>query len=321
MTTTETAPLQYGRIANEPIESYHSSGCVSKTRIDTFRRSPRLFQKLHITHELTKDEPSEALILGSGIDALALDGPDEFNRRFAAIPADAPKRPTKAQLNAKKPSPASEDAMAWWDEWTCRTHGKQTLSAEQMEIVNRCAEALQANEVFSTFRRTSVPQLTFRLAGDLFPVQCRPDLWCEEGNALTKGEPTIFDLKTIAELPDDDPDFLSRHIAKFGYHRGAWWYSEVLSAVMKFGDFRPKFVLCFVEKQEPFAVVSRVVDDVSVGVGEKEVRAALANMKKCYAMPPGQKWPETWVEPMVNVGLPGWYLKKALEGTGDTLWG
>ena len=311
--------MRFGKILDEDSEVYNASGAISKTKIDVYRNSPRLFQKRFITRELPPDEKSEALIVGSAVDTLALEGPVEFNARFICVPEDAPKKPTKKQREAKKPSPATLDAIAFWDRFGAEAAGKDVLTDKQAALAYRCADALHGNKTFARFMQFGASQVTFRIPGHRYALQCRPDRWVEEGCDLTEGRPAIIDVKTILELPCDDPDFLPRHIANFGYHRGAYLYPELVATVMKYKEFRPDFILALVEKREPHAVVCRALDEVAVQIGESEVRDSLQKMVKSLAE---DHWPETWDAPLTPVGLPGYYVRRSDEARAETsLWG
>ena len=309
--------LQFGKIADEPIDVYHGNDAVGKTRLDVFRDSPALYFKRFISKVIPRSEPSDALIVGSAVDALSLEGAGSYADKFAVEPAgeDVPKRPTKAQLASLKPTPAALESISYWSSFDRAAKGKMIVSAKQDELARKCSAALLANPVFAQFMQSGQSQVTFRVQGDKFALQCRPDRWLEEGCALTDGAPVIVDVKTIAELPANDPEHLPRHIAQFGYHRAAYLYREVVAEVMKYKDgYRPPFVLVFVEKQEPFAVVARVVDETALEVAAKEVAEALDRLRTCYAT---NTWPESWDAPMAKVGVPGWYAKRAgVEGAG-----
>jgi hypothetical protein len=311
--------MRFGKITDEDIDVYHSCGAISKTKIDTFRDSPRLFQKKFITRELPRAEKSDALIIGSAVDTLALEGPAAFASRFIIEPDDAPRAVTKKQREAKKPSEETLAAIAYWDRFAAESKGKDVLSDKQAALVKRCADALHSNKTFARFMQFGESQVTFRISGSKFALQCRPDRWLEEGCDLTEGMPCIIDVKTITELPADNPDFLPRHIAEFGYHRGAYLYPEIVATVLKYRDnYRPPFILALVEKREPHAVLCRPVEETAREIGEREVNEALVRLKKCLT---DDVWPETWDPPLTPVGLPGYYVRRALENTDSNLWG
>mgnify|MGYP001573056054 CR=1 FL=1 len=90
----------YGRIVGEEIERYHSCSAISRTKLMVFRQSPRQYWKDFVAKTVPKPEPTEALIIGQAVDTLALEGQEEFSRRFVSLPEGAPRRPTSRQLNA-----------------------------------------------------------------------------------------------------------------------------------------------------------------------------------------------------------------------------
>lgn len=315
---------EYGRVVGEPIERYHACPAISKSKLDVFRQSPKLFWKTFIEKSLPKEEPTEALIIGQAVDTLSLEGPEEFAKRFVTLPEGAPRRPNARQLNAKKQGKSTLDAIMFYEAFDDQNKGKTPLDAEQLELVKRCADALHSNEDFSKLMAGGTSQVTFRVKGEHISLQCRPDRWCEEGGELTDGMPCILDVKTIQELPADDQvatteDHLPKHVSKFGYHCGAWLYPEIVASVMKYkGDYRPQMIFCFVEKQEPFAVTCRPLDDIAIGVGERQTRDALHKLIRCVQ---SGRWPEKWCDQLASIGLPQFYVKRALEGTDAHIFG
>lgn len=314
----EANAYRFGKLLDESIEEYHNCGALSKTKLDVFRDSPRLYRKRFITRELPR-EGGEALLIGSAVDALALEGPDAFNARFILVPDEAPKKPSSRQINAKNPSPETVEAIAFWQRFAAEAKGKEILTDKQAALVQRCADALHGNKEFARFMQFGHSQVTFRIRGDRFAMQCRPDRWLEEGCDLTDGVPAILDLKTIESLPGDEPDHLPRHIGNFGYHRAAYIYRELVATVMGYPEYhRPPFILAFVEKREPHAVLFRTMDDESIKIGEKEVGESLTRIRRCLAE---DYWPESWEAPLSPVGLTGFYKKRANENTDGGLWG
>lgn len=336
--STDLVPnlYRFGKIADEPIDQYHASDCLSKSKLDVFRQSPLLFWKKFVVKTIPKDEPTDALIVGQGVDTLAIEGPEAFAARFSVVPNDAPRKPTAAQRlvaaggevdakgRPKKPSQAALLSIAFWDEYNAANRGKWPLTSDQEALVKRCADALNSDEYFTKLREGGKPQLTFRIQGEHISVQCRPDIYVE-GNELSRGLPRILDVKTIAALEaDQQPDYsamepeeqhvedlIPQHVANWGYHRGAWFYPEVVANVEQFANgFRPDFVLCFVEKAEPHAVTCRPVSAEAVAVGGREVRDAVKKLTWCIQH---NTWPAYWNKPLAAVGLPPYYVRQSLN--------
>lgn len=310
MISAAPSPLRYGKLLDESIEAYHATDAVSKSKLDVFLSSPRLYHKLHVARTLAKPAPSDAFVIGNAVDAWAIEGEAAFRARYAEVPADAPKRPTARQINAKKPSPESLAAIEFWRNFEAASAGKTPIWPEEMAVSRRCVDALASHPLWVELRAAAQTQVTFRVKGEHMTMQCRPDVWCEEGCAATQGEPVMVDLKTISELPADEPDFLPRHIATYGYHRAAFIYREVAAAVMGWRDgWRPAFLLAFVEKVEPHSVVIRKVDELALAVGEREVAEAIARLIDCQK---NNRWPESWDAPMAPVSLPSYYVRRVM---------
>lgn len=199
-----------------------------------FRRCPARFR--HWWENRHTTAPSDAIILGSALDAYCL-GPEELDANFAFIPEGAPKRPTKAQLNAKKPSPETLDSIAWWREFESLTEGKTILTASDMERVKGMHAALMANtqtaEILSHCQKTV---LVSELAG--YPVKCEIDLFEEKSHFL-------FDLKSAASVDDEE---FGRHGLALGYPGQAGWY---LAIAQSLGFKKHAFTFAAVENEPP----------------------------------------------------------------------
>lgn len=305
--------MKFGKIHDEPIAEYHGADAVSKTRLDTFRRNPELYRRIFVAKTAQKPAPTEAMIFGNACGCWALEGVQAYTQRYIVLPEDAPKRPTKAQINAKNPSTDSLKAMEWWGDFNRRAEGKTILTPEDQQQVLRCHDALQRDARWVELTKGGRPEVTFRIQGEHFPVQCRPDWWNDDGCALSGGYPYIVDLKTIAKLPKDDPDHLPWHIAECGYHRSAWMYPEVVATALGWPlDLpRPRFFLFFVEKEEPYATEMVEFTETDIEVGEREVTDALIRLQR--AIQTG-----VWVEPQTKprvVSLPPRYVRQSLEQT------
>ena len=309
--------IPLGRIAGEDIAVYHSINAVSKSRIDVFRESPLLYFRRYVEKTLAAPEPTQAMIIGNAAGALVLEGQNAFDSRYAIVPQDAPKRPTDRQINAKKPSPETVEAIQWWQGFDAHTHGKTLLDAAQYALILRMHEAINLNPEFKILTQSGAPEVTFRTQGQHFAVQVRPDWFNEEGCSLTDGYPYCFDLKTIDRLPCDEPDHLPWRMASFGYHRQHYLYSEVVAQVLKFpADVpRPRFFFGFVEKQEPFDTMIVEFSETDVEVGQREVTDSLTKLRRCYET-------GVWRSPrkgVTNLTLPFSYVRKSLELTEPNL--
>lgn len=309
--------MNFGVLPAESLAAYHSNFCLSKTRLDCFRENPARYRDIYITRTMERPKPTEAMLIGSATGCFVLEGAQVFASRYAVVPEDAPNRPTKRQINAKKQSPDTVAAIAWWKAFEESSAGREVLSIEQRDLVLALNAAIRRNPLFCELTAQGKPEVTFRMNGERIDVQVRPDWWSDEGCATTDGYPVIVDLKTIAELPADNPEFLGRHIADYGYHRASWLYSEIVANVLGWGPRmpRPRFFLAFVSKEPPHATAVVELGELDVEIGEREVADSVRRLVKC--METG-----VWEEPQVaptKVSLPTYYIRRVLDGTDSNI--
>jgi hypothetical protein len=133
----EAFPL--GLIRDLPDSVYYKRdpAIASKSGLDHLAESP--------IHYLAwcrgKDEDSDALRFGKAFHAFVLE-PTKFAASFVELPSDAPKRPTLAQWNAKKPGADSIAAMEFWSAFNAEHAGKAIIDSEDLETIRRMADAL-----------------------------------------------------------------------------------------------------------------------------------------------------------------------------------
>lgn len=295
--------MKLGRITGESISEYHSSEAVSVSKLKVFRHSPNLYLRRFVTKEVPAPEPTPAMALGNAAGAMILEGEATFRSRYYAVPAGIGRQKTehkllRVQLAAQNP-------------------GKEELSAYDANAVDRMHASVLAHPVAAKLLAAGKPEITWRIKGASFFMQVRTDHWNDEGCEITKGEPFIVDLKTINELPEDDPDKIPKQVSDFWYHGQAWAYREVVSTVMKYPEeFRPRFFFIFVEKQEPYSVRVVELDDIALELGARQGADALKKLRQCHET---GRWPRTWSDEITTISLPQYYVRKSLDATDPNL--
>ena len=117
---------------------------LSFTRLKELAHSP-----LALSRYIEKRfEPTAAMVEGQLIDCL-LFTPDEFESRFFIMPEDA-KRPTKAQINAAKPSAATLEQIDKWERLMESVNGRAVVKPEQVEEASFLANSVR-NDATVTF--------------------------------------------------------------------------------------------------------------------------------------------------------------------------
>ena len=189
-----------------PIELYHQSApqWLSKTSIMDFRdHGPAWWKLVYLDGAFTKEAPGGAA-QGSMLDCWLTEGEDAFNARYVYVPADAPKRPTSAQLKAKKPSPETLDAIAYWAQFGDRI----PVMGEDAAILPEAVRAVKSLPDWKRLEMTRAQHTIRRVDTSMgIGLQSRPD-WLElNANAIT------FDLKKTRSLAS-----FGKQAIDLGYH-------------------------------------------------------------------------------------------------------
>jgi hypothetical protein len=281
-----------------PIDEYHASAGISCSGLHDFVRSPLHYYALHRDPARPPREDKAGQLEGTLAHCAILE-PGEFHRRYAVLPADAPRRPTEAQWNAKNPSPQSVEAMEWWRRWSDRSAGVVTISAEQNSVALRQAASVNAlPEVAALLSRGHAEVSAFWIddaTGE--PCRCRPD-WV---HPIDDKRVILMDVKTCGDA--SPADFL-RQIARKGYHRQAPWYSD--GYAVSAGVEVAAFVFAAVESAWPYAACAVMLDDDSLQQGRRENRALLDRYAECNRT---NTWPG-YSAAIELVSLPAWAISK-----------
>lgn len=262
---------------------------------DDFHRCPGKFH-----HWLTvgrhKDKPSEAMIVGSALDSFLLDGGD-FDKRFAVLPENAPRKPTPMQRNAKKPSPETVASVQFWDRWEANLVGRTEISRETLIQVEGMAKALREHkDVAPILSHCHKAVAVAEIAG--FPVKAEFDLWSPKSDV-------ICDLKTTTDVSDGA---FSRLSWNFGYHAQMAWYLEIANAL---GYAKDRAILIAIERDDP-----HWVNAPAYSRGDAELFYALRRLFKAMdamseRMVSGE-WPG--YQPFRKMTYPAWATKEAFFG-------
>lgn len=192
------------------IEAYHADESLSKSKLmDLEKYGPAHFYAAHIAKTLIRDT-TPALRFGKLFDDLT-DNADAARARWAPpLPDDAPNRPSSRQRTAKKPSPETVTAIAWWDAWEREHAGKVSVGNDERLILQAMLDTMQANPFARTLWEPCERQVTIRRHLDDLGVslQSRPD-----GLNLLNSQPYLADIKTCHDLNRFPSDCIT-----YGYH-------------------------------------------------------------------------------------------------------
>lgn len=292
----EAQPL--GLIDDLSIDAYHGGPGISKSGLDDIDRSPATYFARHLDPKRPPARDRSGQLEGTLAHCAVLE-PQEFDRRYVSVPADAPRRPTEAQWNAKKPSVDSMLAMDWWDAFKKRTGGATVITHEQRETAMSQAVSMRR-----------IPDFAEALAGDSVAersayavdeatgvlMRCRPDLAYRVDRGVV-----LFDVKTFASAA---PNEFERQVARKRYYVQAAYYTDVYARASGLDVLG--FVFIAVETEYPFLSHALMLDEDSIESGRRAYRRNLETFAECQAR---DVWPG-YGDGISLITLPRWITRK-----------
>lgn len=204
---TNLPPGPLGVIYDMPFSEYHAVEALSASGMRHLARSPWHYRNR------VEIEQTRAMLNGSLAHCAQLE-PGALSARYVVVPEDAPKRPTKAQWAAAKPSPASVEAMTWWLGFQKTCGGRQLVTHDDYAIMQAQLAALKADAEIAHLFSKGCGEVSVFWIDPESGVYCkaRPD-WV---HPLDDKRVKLVDLKTTV---DESPDAFSRQVPRMGYHR------------------------------------------------------------------------------------------------------
>lgn len=235
---------------------------------------------------------TDAIIWGTVVDALTT-APECFNDQVAVLPGDAPKKPTSAQINAKKPSAATVEAVEWWSEWEQGSAGKTVISFEVFQQAQQAAEMLtetckESAEIFSA----SDSQVVIGAKIQGLKVKGLVDL-------APKGADFLADLKTTGQFSRQG---FERTSASLGYHVQCGVYLALWNACFP-DDQRSGFKIIWQDNSDPFEVCVTNVPSFEIEHGMATAEAAISKIKQCAE---SDHWPMLGEGQLIDIVRPTW---------------
>lgn len=272
------------------IEKYHKSApnFLSKTTINHYRdNGPAWWKLAHLDRCIEIPRPDGA-VQGLAIDCLLTEGQEAFLKRFPELPDDAPKRPSKSQVNAKKPAPATIDAIKWWNDFDAKFPNHEILSAKDQEILIDAVDAVRRLPCWKDIEQSKPQQTVRRLSDGLgLGLQSRPD-WLSAERGIT------YDLKKARDLSR-----FGAQAIDLGYHlqaaTGAWCLAGD-------GIQLEHAYLVAVEWQRGARARCYKIPDEALVAGDREMRDTAAQIARRLKE---NDWVDRQEEPE-PLPIPGW---------------
>lgn len=272
-----------------PDNTYHqrSLDIASASGLKQVLRSPAHFR--HWVRNPEDDKESPALTFGRALH-MAILQPDVFIRTYAVVEANAPKYPTSAQWNAKKSSPESDAAKAWWREWEVNNAGRIRLSLADYDRARFMADSARAHPVAAGLIVGGDREITFRWEDPVTNLKCqaRADLYAA-------GE-FLMDIKTCR---DASSEAFARAVASYLYDVQEAHYVEGIRAN---GDAIRWFVFLAIESEAPYACNPCFLDAKANERGWALRQRAITRQAQCLQ---AGRWP-AYGDGLTEIHLPTW---------------
>ena len=211
-----------------------------------------------------------ALSFGRPAHSYLLEGPEKFFQNYIVMPANAPKRPSVTQINAKNPSAETEKNILWWDEFEKANEGKVLVAGDDFLKLVEMKKALNAHPFASKLLADGVAEQTviWKDPETGIMCKCRPD--------HEPGKRILADLKSCANAGEFD---FRRDVVKYGYDMQAGMYLD--GTTIATGEEYDGFVFVAIEKEEPFRVETYLLDAEFIVRGQYEYRRLLNIELEC----------------------------------------
>lgn len=257
-------------------EEYRSHLAINWSLLKSLRVSPKQFQ--HDFYSRNK-KTSTAMVIGTAIHTLVLEGEREFNERFAVYDGKRDKR-TKAYQGFLETS-----------------GGRSVLSLSEYERICGAAEAVRAHPAFRKhIEPTEVIEQAVFWVDDETGIECKGR--CDV--ATTR----LVELKTTGDI---DVRRFAANAARLGYHGQVAFYEDGLRTTGYPVSEAP--IMIVVQQDPPFDVITYMVPNEVVDMGRRLYRNLLFQLRECRE---SGRWPGI-AEDEISLNLPAWAETEALE--------
>lgn len=275
---------------NVPEPIYRKAKGYSQTQVKQTEYSMAHFHEA-VTGPPKK--PTKDQITGTLLHGLVL----QKKELWVVVPEDAPNKPTKKQLSAAKPSPATVEAIMWWKQFRARNEGKEFIDQEFANELYRMRDSImrhpEAAEMLG--RSTGFEVAAFKKHSTGLLIKGLADCLCTDDNEMT----VVPDIKTTQEGGASMFEFRNS-IVNWGYYRQAAFYLDLFGASF--------FLFIAVEKEPPYAVACYLADHDMIVQGRRENERDLARIAECEKT---GVWP-AYPSGIHSIGLPEWKKKQML---------
>lgn len=283
---------------------YHAHPYFSSSQLKDLLRSAAHFYSHNIAKEHEK-ESKATMDFGTLAHTLFLE-PEQFANEFTILPADAPKRPTETQLNAKKPSEKTVAAIAWWENFDATNQARILITEEQLAGANRIVENLHKLSMYDVMQKDyGMPEASFFFTDPVYDLQLRvrPDWHIAPCKRFPDG--LILDLKTTT---DARPHKFSRISGELCYDLSAAMYREGFQQVYQ-TENKPDFIYLVAENTAPFNVKQYKASEYFIACGENRYNRAKELLAESLLI---DEWDGYNLE-LEEINLPSYLSREIIE--------
>ena len=254
---------------------YHGGKAVSKSQLDIIHQSPAHYHYRYLSGEY-KPTTTPTLEFGSMVHSYVLEF-DKFFSEYTRVPDNAPRRPTKAQLEAKKPSDKTLEAIAWWEQFDAENKGRKTVDNDDLAALYAIRQSILANKTARKLLADGIAESSVYFTEPETGIDCRvrPDWY--------SAKDFIVDLKTTQSAA---PRAFGYSAAKYRYHVQAAMYMDAM--YHSFGVYPAGFVFIAVEKEPPYVTACYLATPSMLDAGGNAYLADLRKLKECQQ---SGEWP------------------------------
>ena len=268
-------------MVNDDARTYHATKALSKSSMDDLLKCPALFKQT-LDNMGQEESPTPAMILGSLFHAFVLE-PE-------TIGVDWDIRHNSGNTKAGK----EEAALA----------AEKGITLVAPDIWHTCEKMKDAAVSHPLLKAAMQAWPCWHTETSIYWTE-RGSIQCKARLDIMANIPDfglcIIDLKSTT---DASPGAISRHIADYGYHRQAAWYTHAAKTA---GLDPVAFIFLFVEKQEPFLTTAVACSENALWLAQEEINGALDTYEHCAAE---GVWPGYTTEIITEIDLPAWAYRR-----------
>jgi exodeoxyribonuclease VIII len=279
-----------GIFPDEPVEIYYQrrldeANSTGLKIIDG--RSPAHFK--YWVENPDDEHETPAKLFGKAFHGSLLE-PDEFTRTYAVLPEDAPARPTKAMLNAGKPSANSLARQDWWREWEAKNGARVVLPAADYDRAQRMGDTVRAHPIAAGLIVGGDREATLRWLDADTGMKCKARI----DNLIRKE--FMVDAKSCI---DASPEGFARAAASYRYDAQAAHYMDGARECAEAVDY---YIVLAVESEPPYVCVPYFFGPVEEQRGWALRQRAIRKQAECLRT--GQ-WPG-YADTLTQLTFPTW---------------